>query len=127
MNLEKKRNADGRINGMMFKWERGRQEGSYYKLKLLKSKLLSCDAYILKFPRGCSVMKHTDPVADGFRHYRLNILLKKSSNPRDRMYTLGPVKRWWRFEFFRPDLYEHGLEPIEDSMWMFSFGCRIKA
>lgn len=110
---------------MVFKWERGRQEGSYYKLKLLG--FIACDAYILKFPAGCSVMKHKDPVLDGYKHYRLNITLKKSSNPSDRMYTLGKVARWWRFEFFRPDLYEHGLQPIEDSIWMFSFGCRIKS
>lgn len=108
-------------------WQRGRQEGSYYKLKLLKSSLLKCDAYILKFPTGCSVMKHKDPVAEGYKHYRLNVMLKRSADPKDRMYTLGKVHRWWRFEFFRPDLYEHGLEPISDSMWMLSFGCRVKA
>ena len=109
-----------------FKWKRGRQEGSYYKFKFLKSKLLQCDGYILRFPTGCSVMKHVDPVAPGYRHYRLNVTLKRSSNPNDRMYTLGKVHRWWRFEFFRPDLYEHGLQPIKDSIWMLSLGCRIK-
>lgn len=112
---------------MTFKWQAGRQIGSYSKLQLVKSKFFNCDAYILKFPAGCSVMKHRDPVTEGYKHYRLNVTLKKSSSQTDRMYTLGKVHRWWRFEFFRPDLYDHGLEPINDSIWMLSLGCRVKS
>jgi hypothetical protein len=111
----------------MFQWNKGRQKGAYEKLPILNSRLLGCDAYILRFPRGCSVMKHKDPVAEGYRHYRMNVILKKPSNFRDRMYILGPIKRWWRFEIFRPDLYEHGLQPINESMWMLSMGCRVKS
>lgn len=108
----------------MFTWIPGRQIGSYWKFPILAFFL--CDIYILRFPKGCSVIKHKDPVSEGFNHYRLNILLKKSRDPNDRMYTLGKVYRWWRFEVFRPDLYEHGLCPISDSMWLLSLGCRLK-
>ena len=111
------------------KWIRGRQEGSYSKLALFPqwlSVLLNADAYLLSFPAGCSVMKHKDPVAPGYNHHRLNITLKRASY-KERMYILGPVKRWGRVEIFRPDLYEHGLAPITEHMFMLSFGCRVKA
>jgi len=111
------------------RWKRGRQEGSYSKFALFPgwfSELLSADAYILKFPDKCSVMKHIDPVLEGHKHVRMNIMLKRPDNPEQRMYCSGPVKRWWRIEVFRPDLYEHGLHPITGSMIMLSFGIRIK-
>lgn len=110
---------------MFLRWRRGRQVGSYSKLALLPtwlSRLINADAYILRFPAGCSVMKHRDPVAEGYNHYRMNIRLTGSG----RMYCLGPVKRFGPIEIFRPDLYEHGLQPIEGSMYMLSFGCRVK-
>ncbi len=110
-------------------WKRGRQEGSYSKMALLPlwlSTAINTDAYILKFPDQCSVMKHMDPVAPGYKHYRMNVTIKRSNNKRDKMYILGPVHRWWRFEIFRPDRYYHGLKPITGSMVMLSFGCRIK-
>jgi len=111
------------------RWKRGRQVGSYSKLSLIPdwfSELFSVDAYILKFPDKCSVMQHKDPVLEGYKHVRMNITVKSPENPNDRMYCLGPVKRWRRIEIFRPDLYEHGLRPITGSMIMLSFGARIK-
>lgn len=111
------------------KWIRGRQEGSYSKLALFPqwfSLLFNVDGYLLSFPKGCSVMKHKDPVATGYAHHRLNITFKRA-NYRERMYILGPIKRWGCIEVFRPDLYEHGLCPISESIFMLSFGCRIKS
>lgn len=107
------------------KWEAGRQAGSYSKMLLIPvwlSTLLNTDAYLLSFPEGSSVIKHRDPVAPGYRHYRMNIRLWGQG----RMYILGPIRRWWRIEIFRPDLYDHGLTPIRRPMYMLSFGCRIK-
>lgn len=112
---------------MAFEWRRGRQEGGYDKLKLFSSSFFGCDGYVLRLPVGCYVAKHCDPVESGYRHHRLNITIKKSSYATDRMYTLGKVHRWWRFEFFRPDLYPHGLEPIKDSIYMLSFGFKTRA
>jgi len=113
----------------MFTWIPGRQQGSYSKMALIPlwlSQALNCDAYLLRFPSGCSVIKHKDPVAEGYNHYRANIVIKRPIQG-GRMFILGPIKRWMRLEIFRPDLYEHGLEPIVGSMYMLSFGCRIKA
>lgn len=107
------------------RWVRGRQPGSYYKMALFPqwlSILLNADLYILKFPQGCSVMKHTDPVMPGYSHYRMNIRL----SGKDRMYINGPIKRFGCIDMFRPDLYEHGLTPISTPMIMISAGCRIK-
>lgn len=110
------------------KWHRGRQVGSYSKMLLIPewiSLALNADAYLLSFPKGCSVMKHKDPVQDGYKHYRMNITIWNKGG--GRMYMLGPIKRFGNIEIFRPDLYEHGLEPIKDKMYMLSFGCRVKA
>lgn len=108
------------------RWEKGRQEGSYSKMLLIPewlSNFLNADAYLLKFPVGSSVIKHKDPVQEGYKHYRMNITL--SGKGKGRMYILGPIIRFWRIEIFRPDLYEHGLEPIKGKIYMLSFGCRI--
>lgn len=113
---------------MFLRWEKGRQVGSYSKLALIPrwlSRLINADAYILRFPNGCSVIKHKDPVAEGYSHHRMNIVIKRPAAG-GRMYCLGPVKRFGQIEFFRPDLYEHGMQPIEGSMYMLSLGCRIK-
>lgn len=110
---------------MFVKWRPGRQKGSYDKLPLIPkfiSTLINADAYVLRFPKGCSVIRHRDPVARGYKHFRMNIRITGN----DSMYIEGPIKRWWRFEVFRPDLYFHGLTPISDKMYMLSFGCRIK-
>ncbi len=107
-------------------WIKGRQPGSYCKWPLLISTFFSFDSYILRFPAGCSVMQHKDPVAPGFKHTRINIILKASPDPKDKMYINGPMWRWWRIDFFRPDLYEHGLRPIKGKMYMLSIGWRSK-
>ena len=113
---------------MFLRWEKGRQVGSYSKMALIPtflSRLLNADAYLLRFPDKCSVIKHKDPVAEGYNHHRMNIVIKHPDKG-GRMYILGPIKRFGRAEFFRPDLYEHGLQPITGSMYMLSFGCRVK-
>lgn len=110
---------------MFLQWQAGRQFGSYSKMSLLPewvSGLLNLDLYILRFPEGCSVIRHRDPVAPGYRHYRMNIRLSGTGE----MYIEGPVKQWSRLAIFRPDLYFHGLEPISNKMYMLSAGCRIK-
>lgn len=67
-------------------------------------------------------MCHRDPAAPGYKHYRMNIRL----SGKDSMYIKGPINRWHRVEVFRPDMYFHGLEPINTKMYMLSFGCRVK-
>jgi hypothetical protein len=90
------------------------------------SELFSFDAYLLKFPKGCSVMQHKDKVDEGFKHYRMNITVYNAGD--GKMNIDGPmIIKTKRIEFFRPDLYEHGLKPISDTMYMLSFGARVKA
>jgi hypothetical protein len=109
----------------MLRWIPGRQVGSYAKMALIPtwlSNALNCDVWLLKLPKGCSVIRHRDPVAPGYKHIRLNITL---TNTQERMYIEGPIKRWWRFEIFRPDTYFHGMTPITKSMYILSLGCRV--
>lgn len=112
---------------MFLRWVKGRQQGEYSKMALIPlwlSQMINADAYLLRFPDGCSVIKHKDPVAPGYRHYRANITIWKPESG-GRMYCLGPVWRFMRLEVFRPDLYYHGLQPIKGKMFMLSFGCRL--
>ena len=60
----------------MFKWEKGRLNTGYKKMKLFESKTFKFDAYILFYPEGSRVPPHTDKVK-GYIHNRLNIILKK--------------------------------------------------
>lgn len=105
----------------LFQWEKGRQNSGYNKMPLFLSEKLKCDFYLLKFPVGCSVPTHTDPVKDGFDHYRINFTLI-GHDFRTRMYVLGPAKKFWRFVMLRPDLYKHGLPAVTTDTYMLSFG-----
>jgi hypothetical protein len=109
------------------RWEKGCQQGSYSKILLVPefvSRKFNFDLYILKFPKGCSVPKHRDPVESGYCHYRVNFTFWNKSG--GRMYILGPIKRIFGFEIFRPDLYEHGLQTVNENMFMLSFGLKLK-
>jgi hypothetical protein len=44
---------------------------------LAQSKLLKFDCYLLRFPTGAEVKPHTDPVDPAYKHYRLNIVVKR--------------------------------------------------
>lgn len=108
---------------MFLRWDKGRQGTGYSKLALLPtfiSNWLKADAYILHLPDQCSIPRHIDPAVNGYAHYRLNFTFWKSGP--EVMYVDGPVSRWWRFEFFRPDLYKHGLHKISGRRFMFSVG-----
>ncbi len=65
------------------------------------SKLFTVDAYLLKFPAGCIVMRHKDPVLEGYNHYRMNIVVYNEGD--GKMYIDGPISRYGRIEVFRPD------------------------
>lgn len=110
----------------MSKWLKGRQGGGYEKLPLLISERFKFDSFILKIPAGTEIVKHKDPVCEGFKHHRMNFTFIGPIKPGCRMFILGPVKRWWRFEYFRPDAYYHGLTPTEENIWMLSIGWLTK-
>jgi hypothetical protein len=89
-------------------WTKGRLGNGYEKLCLCK--FLFFDMYFLRFPLDSYIDTHTDPVPKG-RHFRLNIVLKKSK--------LGGVFvcddamiNTPRIKYFRPDIQPHGVSPI---------------
>jgi len=108
----------------MSKWFSGRQGGGYEKLPLFISQRFKFDLYIIKIPEGTEISKHTDPVTPGYNHHRANFTF--FGRPKQ-MYVAGPIKRWWRFEYFRPDLYSHGLKGQREDIWMISLGWLTKA
>lgn len=91
------------------KWVPGRQGGGYQKLSLLRLK--SADAYLLRYPAGSFVRFHTDEVP-GFKHYRLNVVLRKARLGGDFQLLGRPLLAFWRFRLFRPDRYAHAVEPV---------------
>lgn len=113
----------------LWKWQRGRQQGVYYKKFPLWSFRIwkwGFDAYILKYEPHTSLPAHTDAVEKG-KHYRLNIPLKGNSI----FYWLGadsifgPNTKWiitkgW--VLFRPDIQKHFLEVGEKGCTKLSFG-----
>lgn len=105
----------------MWKWEPGRQGTGYEKMKLFRGR--SSDGYLLRFPEGCRVPPHVDPVP-GKRHYRLNVTLVR---PRGGgQFMADPIWSWGPIVFFRPDIQEHSMSRIyEGSCLMLSIGVAL--
>ena len=102
-------------------WDKGRQGTGYSKIKLLESRRLKCDAYLLYYPTGSEIPPHTDKVESG-RHYRLNIVLKQARKG-GRFICLNPLISRFRVNLFRPDIDEHAVTKIEDGYRiLFSVG-----
>lgn len=113
----------------MWKWEKGRQGSGYNKMLLFRTSWpIHFDYYLLHYPEQSYLPSHTDPV-DGYKHYRLNIILKR---PKDGGLFICPKPIWelgvgHRVVFFRSDEMVHGLTRIyEGSRWVLSFGWAIK-
>jgi len=98
----------------VIRWQPGRQGTGYFKLKLLESQRLQFDCYILKYPSGEMVPSHKDRVATGWRHFRLNIVLKKAIEGGFFYYSNS---RTWhvgrRVVLFRPDITLHRVSEIK--------------
>ncbi len=93
---------------MKWRWQAGRQGTGYEKLQLFHGR--SSDAYLLRFPEGCRVPPHVDPVP-GKRHYRLNVTLVR---PEGGGQFMGgdPIFSFGCLVLFRPDLHEHSMTRI---------------
>jgi hypothetical protein len=102
-------------------WTEGRQGNGYFKKKLFISKLLKMDCYLLRFPKGCEVRPHTDPV-EGKDHHRINVILKKAK--RGGEFYIKHLNINWLMPFrwfkFRPDLVIHGMTEVEEgeALWL---------
>lgn len=102
----------------LWQWDDGRQGTGYKKFTLFYSRLLQCDAYILKIPKGVAIPKHTDPVQHA-QHHRVNITLRGHIY----MHTRGSVYRLgdW-YSYFRPDNVLHWADAVKKDTYLFSFG-----
>lgn len=59
------------------RWTKGRQIGEYLILPLVRHAKIPFDCYIIKYPVGSSIPRHTDPIKKGLAHHRLNFVFKK--------------------------------------------------
>ena len=109
-------------------WTRGRQGTGYFKRRLLSLRIGSfgTGVFILKFPQGCDVPRHQDPV-DGYSHYRLNIVLQHAERGGEFLCD-KPILNLSRFKLFRPDKSPHSVSRIEKgTRYVLSIGLALKA
>jgi hypothetical protein len=107
---------------MIFQWIKGRQNTGYDKMLLANSSwLFRFDCYFIRYAIGSSIPPHTDPVSTG-KHYRLNIVLKKSKSGGE-FICKTPIFETSRIKFFRPDACEHSVTVVGGSpRYVFSIG-----
>lgn len=102
------------------RWRSGRQNSGYYKMLLFSFWRFDC--YLLKFTEGSSIKSHVDPVP-GYKHYRLNILLKNAEDGGDFVCDSPLILNTKRVKFFRSDLVLHSVTKIvKGSRYVLSFG-----
>ncbi len=103
----------------MMKWQKGRQNYYYEKLKIFSFWRIDC--YFIRYSKGCAVGYHTDNVK-GFRHYRCNIQLKGIN----RLYCLDkPIHKSKRITLFRSDKM-HSFGITMEKGLILSFGLILK-
>jgi 2OG-Fe(II) oxygenase superfamily len=97
--------------GMWLRWLRGRQGTGYDKMLLLATPFpIRLDAYLLRYPQGCEIPPHTDPVAAG-RHYRLNVVVWRAREGGE-FVCAGALWQRGRVALFRPDCSEHAVTRV---------------
>ena len=112
---------------LLFRWERGRQGGGYKKMLLMCSQWpMPFDWYLIKFPRGSFIDEHLDEVEGDFKHWRLNITLKRCARGGKfrcaESYINMPL-----IALFRPDIMEHSVQRIDDgTRYVLSIGWLTK-
>ena len=103
-------------------WEPGRQGSGYFKLRVFAFKYLDC--FLIKFPNGSYIDKHTDPVDYGSA-FRLNIILMRANDGGKFDCEGGPIWSWSRFTLFRPDKQPHSVSEVKGYRLMVSVGIVI--
>lgn len=100
-------------------WQEGRQGTGYQKLALAKGR--TWDLYLLKYPPGSYVPCHTDPVAEGLKHWRANLRLTGE----DRFWGVARL-RLGRLIVLRPDEDLHMVKKVSKTRYVLSFGWLTK-
>lgn len=104
------------------RWKGGRQDGGYRKMLLATMPFpLPFDCYLIQYPEGSSIPPHVDPVTNK-RHYRLNIILRKSREGGE-FICKNPIFETERIKLFRPDVSEHQVtKVVGGSRYVLSIG-----
>ena len=115
------------MNLNVLKWEIGRQVSGYSKMLILTGKFpIPFDMYLLKFPQGSFIKEHVDAVQEGYKHFRLNIILKKSKSG-GIFKAEKNIFETSRIKFFRPDIYKHSVSKVDSGYRLvLSIGFLIK-
>lgn len=109
-------------------WKKGRLNGGYEKITIIKRgfrfwKMLGFDLHIIRYLTGTYIPEHIDKVEEG-NHHRFNFILH---NPRKGgEFHCEKYKKWWRFIYFRPDLYKHSVTECLGTRYLISFGVVLK-
>lgn len=112
---------------LLWTWQHGRQRSGYSKMLLAQCcRFFKFDLYLLNFPEGSVIPEHTDLVMEGYRHFRLNIILKRSQSGGE-FKAERHIINWDRLKFFRPDLYRHSVsQVVGGNRLVLSFGFLLK-
>ena len=97
------------------KWENGRQNTTYQKLKLLGGKTWDC--YLIKFRRNGYVHWHKDPVKRSQQHFRLNIRLWGKDT-----FEGHTIFSFMGISLFRPDISMHRVTKNRGRRLILSIG-----
>jgi hypothetical protein len=93
------------------RWEKGQQNTGYDKLLIAVNPLLiPFDCYVPRFPDGTEIPPHRDPIKGG-RHYRLNIVVKRSPSGGD-FICANRIFQSTRINVFRPDVSTHSVSRV---------------
>jgi hypothetical protein len=105
------------------KWQKGRQNTGYEKMLVCESYFpVPFDIYILRFNKGNEIPEHTDKVMQGFKHYRMNIILKHSIEGGDFVCNNCIINNKY-VKFFRPDINIHSVTKIiKGTRYVLSIG-----
>lgn len=105
-------------------WLTGRQKSGYEKMILfINEYFVPFDFHILKYLKGSFVPEHTD-YEPGYRHYRLNIILRQPLEG-GKFACQDPIitSRW--VNFFRSDRPHSVSKITKGSRYVFSTGVCI--
>lgn len=83
------------------------------------------DCYLIRYVKGSFIPPHVDAVPEGQRHFRLNIILKKSEKGGELCLLGTPLFKLFypRIVLFRPDLDMHCVTRVEKgSRYVLSIG-----
>jgi hypothetical protein len=101
------------------RWEQGRQGTGYRKLLLRRGS--NWDLWVLDYPVGTSIPRHTDPLPNKKRHFRANIRLLGEED----LFEGESLFRLGRLVVFRPDIMPHAVSQVRRRRVLLSFGIAL--